>query len=112
MAFKSFSKDSISSSKEKKQQFLWIVLVVLILVVLIFLYFSLWRSPLDPLINIPFLRVPDSPSSALGVSVEKILKEIDFDANFLKNDSFLDLRNYGEWPLEIGQKGRANPFLP
>jgi len=112
MAFRAISKSSIISSKEKRQQLLWISLFILVLIVFVVAYLNFWRSPSTPLINISALGVPDLPFVASKIPVKEILKEIDFDNEFLKNDSFLDLKSYGEWPLKIEQKGRPNPFLP
>ena len=112
MAFKSFSKDSITTSKEKKQQVLWVALFLLVLIILVIIYFNYWRSPGAPLINIPGLDIPQLASPSSDISIDEIIKEMDFDAEFLKDTSFQTLKNYGEWPLKIEQKGRANPFLP
>lgn len=107
MAFKLFSKDSINFPQEKKQQLLVVVLVVVVLIALIVLYFNFLRPSQSPTIG-PAI----SPSSDGGIPIEDIITKINFDINFLKNPYFLTLKIYGEWPLEIGQKGRVNPFLP
>ncbi|MFH1671238.1 MAG: hypothetical protein ABH889_00450 [Candidatus Portnoybacteria bacterium] len=102
MAFKLFPKDFTTNSKGERRRLLWIVLFILSLIILVILYLNFWRSPS---LGVDIFFKP-------SVSVEGILQGIDFDDQFLKDNYFLDLRSYGEWPLEIGQKGRPNPFLP
>ena len=111
MAFKLFSKNSINLPQEKKQQLLIVVLVVVVLIALIILYFNFLRPSSPPTIG-PVIS-PSSPSVIDGgIPIEDIIKKINFDINFLKDPYFLTLKIYGEWPLDIGQKGRINPFLP
>jgi len=116
-----FQKSSIATPQEKRQQVLIIVLVVLTAVTLIVLYFGLWRSPAssppaatdnEAIID----GEPDSTESEAitgGVqAIERVINQISFDIDFLKDPLFKSLKDYGDWPLEIGQTGRSNPFLP
>jgi len=109
-----FQKSSVVTSQEKRQQLLMIVLIVITIVTLVILYFSFWRSSA----SIPSTIVDGesgltgSESGTDGVQViERVIDQISFDISFLKDPLFKSLKNYGEWPLEIGQKGRSNPFL-
>lgn len=111
MAFKLFSKDSINFPQEKKQRLLIIVLIVAVLTALIVLYFNFMRPSQLPAIG-PAISPLSLPVIDGEILIEDIIKKINFDINFLKNPYFLTLKIYGEWPLEIGQKGRVNPFLP
>ncbi len=104
MAFKLFSKDSTAFPQEKRQRFLMIVLVVMVLAILITLYFYFLR-PSQPPVN-------ESEVIGQGILTEDIIKKINFDINFLESPYFLTLKIYGEWPLQIKEKGRTNPFLP
>ena len=105
MALKLFSKDSTAFPQEKRQRLLMIVLVVMVLAILITLYFY-------------FLHPSQPPATEPGVSpqtspvIEDIIKKINFDIDFLESPYFLTLKIYGEWPLQIKEKGRTNPFLP
>jgi len=92
----------LPQNKDKRQQVLGGVLIVVLLTTLIFSYFSFWRSS-PPTAN---------PISNQGMRLEKVIEDIDFDSDFLKTTHFQDLEDYGNWPLEIGDKGRANPFVP
>lgn len=117
MAFKLFSKNPLDFPQEKKQQLLIVSLIVIALITIAVLYFG-------------FLRPSPSPSSELtpegigqegmiGGAIQEgtlagtkgIVEEIDFDVSFLKGDNFQALESYGPWPIEIGEKGRSNPFL-
>lgn len=98
----------ISLPQEKKQRKLLGLLVILILITLIILVFYFWPSSSKP-------SLPELASSSVvegEIPIERIVEKIDFDINFLENSFFQSLKIYGEWPLEIGEKGRANPFLP
>ena len=98
-------KNSLEISQDQKQQILSIVFVVIILIILLLLYFGFWRSSIVPMDT-------EEQFSDKNVRIEKIIEKIDFDINFLKASSFKDLKTYSQWPLEIGEKGRQNPFLP
>ena len=91
--------EELSFPQEKKQKTLAYILILATLVALVVLYFGFWRSS-------PSAISPDSQS------VEKTIKEIDFNSFLLKDSNFQALKIYGKWPLETETKGRANPFLP
>ena len=108
MAFKLFSKNSTFFSQEKKQQLLIIVLIVVALAVLFVVYFGFLRSSQPGTVGEPGV----AGSTIDGkVFLDDITKKINFDIDFLKESRFQDLKIYGEWPLQIGEKGRNNPFL-
>ncbi|MEA2113489.1 MAG: hypothetical protein U9P63_02425 [Patescibacteria group bacterium] len=117
MNFDLFSKNSILSPQDKKQRLMVFILFVIVLIIIIILYFNFWRSPTlpntegvneSPIAKGEFFEV-DAPDELIEeIDIEKI----DFDANFLESSCFKNLKIYGEWPLEVGEKGRANPFLP
>jgi len=111
MAFKLFSKDSTAFPQEKRQRFLMIILVVMVLAILITVYFYFLR-PSQPSTTQPEISPSTSPVIGRGITIEDIINKINFDINFLKSPYFLTLKIYGEWPLEIEEKGRINPFLP
>ncbi|MBU1292396.1 hypothetical protein KKH07_02915 [Patescibacteria group bacterium] len=100
-----FSRKSSSAfSGDKKQQVLISVFVIVVVITLIFLYYNFWRSPsLDPSVLLP--------GADQNVRLEKVIEKVNFDVEFLKTTHFQDLKLYGEWPLEIPDKGRPNPFL-
>ena len=107
MTPKSSSQDSVVFPQEKRQRNLLIILVVLVLSALIILYFGFWRSKPSP----SSIVLSSSEAAAPGIAtIEDIIKKIDFDIDFLENSLFQNLKIYGEWPLEIEEKGRTNPF--
>lgn len=110
-----FQKSSVITPQEKKQQVLTISLVVITIAASIVLYFGFWRSsaPTPSVIVDEESGSAESEVSIDGVqAIERVINQISFDISFLKNPLFKSLKDYGEWPLEIGQKGRSNPFLP
>lgn len=109
-----FQESSVVTPQEKRQQVLIVVLVVITIVTLIVLYFGFWRSsaPIPPAIVDGESGSTGSGSGTGGVqAIERVINQISFDLDFLKDPLFKSLKDYGDWPLEIGQKGRSNPFL-
>jgi len=108
VAFKLFPKESVLFPQEKKQRRLTIILTSLLLVTLGVLYFGFFRAPTTP--------GPPSPEPGPSVQPSKrpaeVIKKIEFDIGFLKEPTFRALKIYGEWPIEIEERGRENPFLP
>ena len=120
MSFNLFSRDSILSPHDKKQRLMLIVLAILILVILIVLYFGFRRSSPEPPVNTELPAssefqqsesVPEKTNISANTS-EELIEKINFDASFLENSRFKNLKVYGEWPLGVDEKGRTNPFLP
>ncbi|MEA2113350.1 MAG: hypothetical protein U9P63_01675 [Patescibacteria group bacterium] len=111
MNFDLFSKNSILSPQDKKQRLMVFVLFVIVLIIIIILYFNFRSSPTLPNTE----SVNESPIEdelfEMGAP-DELIEEINFDASFLESSRFKNLKIYGEWPLEVGEKGRANPFLP
>ena len=95
--------------QDKKQQVLVIVLITVLLAIFILSYFAFWRSDTSGQVILP-------PTANQNINqelrLEKVIERIDFDSDFLKTTRFQDLEDYGNWPLEIEDKGRTNPFLP
>ncbi len=85
-----------------------IALAGLILTTFAILYFGFFRSPAPPG---PSDGEP-GPSERPTVRPEEVIKKIEFDISFLKEPDFRALKIYGEWPIEIEEKGRKNPFSP
>lgn len=116
MNFKLFSKNSILSPHDKKQRQLLVILIVVVLITLVILYFGLRRSSLPSSVDTGMSNAELFPTEKIGAisdeAPKNVIKKINFDADFLKNSYFEDLKIYGEWPLQVDKKGRDNPFLP
>jgi hypothetical protein len=103
MALIPFFQNLVSFPQEKRQRLLLIILAGVVSATLIIIYFGFFRPSPAPAVG---------PTISEGTSPEEIIEEIDFDINFLKNPNFRKLKTYGEWPPEIEERGRVNPFLP
>jgi len=126
MAFKLFSKNPLDFPQEKKQQLLIVSLIIIALIIIAVLYFGFLRPSSTPSSELPVEEIGQEGLPAVGqegivggipeggalAGTEGIVEKIDFDVSFLKGDSFQALESYGSWPIEIGEKGRSNPFLP
>lgn len=112
MDFNLFSKNSILSPHDKKQRSMLIILAILIVAILIVVYFGLRnRLPKTPS-ELPGEGLTDVKKIEKPINASELIEKIDFDIDFLKSSRFNDLKVYGDWPLKIDEKGRANPFLP
>ncbi|MFH0906639.1 MAG: hypothetical protein V1829_00045 [bacterium] len=121
MAFTFNFKGSIDSPKDQKQKKMLIIFAILVLITIVILYFGFFRSPSVPTDSLSMAddsMIDDTLDDGFteninqGTSAQSAIMEIDFDISFLKTSSFKDLEAYIEWPMEINEKGRANPFLP
>ncbi len=109
-SFKKSIKDLFSGGR--KQQTLVVILVMAVLVVVGVLYFGFWRSPTSSDSGLDDQYLPsDRTKISAEFQVDRVLDKIDFDISFLKTSRFQELKAYGQWPLEIGEKGQSNPFL-
>lgn len=109
MNFKIFSGNSILTPQDKRQRLMLIILMVAILTAAIILYFGFWSSPTPPAPNSEIeLSITEEKNAAASV----VIKKMNFDVDFLENPYLRSLKIYGEWPLQVNEKGRANPFLP
>jgi len=99
-----FPEKYLSFYQDKKQQVLIGAFVIVVVLVLVVLYFGFWSSP-------PPAGPAVFPSGAgQEVRIERAIEKIDFDVDFLGASQFQDLKLYGQWPLEVGEKGKPNPF--
>ncbi len=111
-SFKESIKDSIPFPRDKKQQILIVVLLAAVFVAAGVLYFGFWRSPTSSDSGLDDQYLPsDRTRVSAEFQVDRVLNKIDFDISFLKTPRFQELKAYGQWPLEIGEKGQSNPFL-
>ena len=112
MSFNLFSKQSVLSPQEQKQQRLLMILIGLALTIAIVVYFGFfYSSSTGPIIESTQDEKIDKIEQANKLKVQGVIDKIDFDDEFFNDSRFQSLRDYGEWPLEIGEVGRTNPFL-
>ncbi|MBU1136829.1 hypothetical protein KKD72_00465 [Patescibacteria group bacterium] len=109
MAFNAFSNKLNPENGAKKQKIIPAAVIVIILAGAAAVYFVFFRSS-TPAENVSSFIEQNLPASGSEISIDEIIKEIDFDANFLESSRFQTLRTFKEWPLKIEQKGRKNPF--
>jgi hypothetical protein len=80
--------------------------LLIILSIFVTVYFGFWHDSSG--------GTSDKNMQATAKKAEKkiIMEKLELDTSFLKSSLFKNLRMYGEWPLEVKEKGRINPFLP
>lgn len=99
----------VSFFQEKKQQKLILILVAVVVAIFITVYFGLIRQKS----NIPATEpIAGDIAPAGGQVVVRDEKIDDIDFLFLQDSRFLELKKYGEWPIEPRETGRENPFEP
>lgn len=110
MAFGEVSNDKLNlKSMSKKQKIILAAAAVLILAGAV-VYFNFFQSAPDITEGISSLVDQNLPGESQAVSLDKIMREIDFDAGFLGSSRFQALKIFRDWPLKVEQKGRRNPF--
>ena len=109
MAFGKISNKLNPDNGQKKQKMILAGVVVLILASAAIVYFNFFQSPAATE-DISSLVEENISGGDSKISIDQIMEEIDFDAEFLKSSRFQALKTFKVWPLKIGQKGRSNPF--
>jgi len=116
MAFNAFSNKLSSDNKTKKEKTILIAAIVIILAGAGIVYFVFFRSS-DTVEDTTLFEdasvfIGENLSTVSSeTSLDQIIKEIDFDADFLRSSRFQALKTFKNWPLRIEQKGRGNPFF-
>lgn len=101
----------IAFPQEKKQQILIAALIAVVAVSALIIYFGFFRSPAS--LPAGEISPPGMTNNAQNGEALKASGEIgDVNFLFLQNPRFLELKKYGEWPIQPRQPGRENPFLP
>ena len=90
---------------EKKQRILIIALTAIVLVSATIVYFGFLRSA-------PVATINETPimGATNGQTANGEIGDINF--LFLQDQRFLELKKYGDWPIEPRKPGRENPFQP
>lgn len=99
--------------QRKRQQILLIVGLAIIIIAGLVLYFGLWKR--QPVSEEPPLEAqPLVPSyeERITLVLEEKLKKIDLDFTFLNETILPFLKIHGDLPVEKGETGRDNPFIP
>jgi hypothetical protein len=115
------------SEEKKRQQKLLIILIAVVLLTLILLYFTLWSKKgntvvIDQDIN---NMLPEGVDASMNIDntqsvqkklspamLEEKLKKVDLNIDFFNNTILPFLKLYGDLPVEKGETGRSNPFIP
>jgi len=97
--------------QRKRQKILLFVALGIALIAVIILYFGFFKKqPSSEVINIG-TPTPTTGGGGSSVSDEK-LKKLNLDFDFLNNKILSFLKIHGQIPVEKGEAGRDNPFIP
>ena len=103
-----------SLEQRKRQQVLLIVALAILLVAVLILYFGFWKKGG----NVSEEAFPPAETKGKAgqqrrsLILENKLKKIDLDFNFLNQTILPFLKSHGQLPIEKGETGRDNPFIP
>ncbi len=104
-----------SLEQRKRQQILLIVALAILVIATIILYFGFWKkgAPVSEEIvtSEEGFEIP-AQEQRQDLVLEAKLKRIKLDINFLKETILPFLEVHGDLPVEKGETGRANPFVP
>ena len=102
-----------SLEQRKRQKILLIIVGGLLLIAVVILYFSIWQEgPSIP--GVDFLKKIEESGSreTERLIAEKKLERISLDFDFLVETMLPFLKSHGDLPVEKGETGRDNPFIP
>jgi hypothetical protein len=100
-----------SLEQKKRQRVLLLVGLGAIVITLLVLYFSVWKkkAPSGETAN---SAIPISQRSQSALILEEKLKKIKLDFDFLNEKILSFLKIHGDLPVEKGETGRDNPYIP
>ena len=96
--------------QKKRQKILLVIGAGILIIILVILYFSFWKDGSEVSIEVESRALGQEQKASSGLEQE--LKKIDFDFSFLNETILPFLRIYGNIPVEKGETGRTNPFIP
>lgn len=92
---------------ENRQKIMAGIVVIMILATISFLYSYYFSKS-----SIPFVVIPSG--TILTETSPTSIQVGGFDVGILKNPIFMDLKKFGEYPINVKEddRGRQNPFAP
>lgn len=104
-----------SLEQRKRQQILLFVALGVLIIAVIILYFGFWKkgAPIseEMVTSEEDFGIPVQEQRQ-GLVLEARLKRIKLDIGFLKETILPFLEVHGNLPVEKGETGRDNPFVP
>jgi len=100
-----------SLEQKKRQKILLFVGLGAVVITLLILYFSLWKKK-APSEEATTSTIPISQRSQSALILEERLKKIKLDFDFLNEKILSFLKIHGDLPVEKGETGRDNPYIP
>ncbi|OGZ32949.1 MAG: hypothetical protein A2V69_03015 [Candidatus Portnoybacteria bacterium RBG_13_40_8] len=97
--------------QKKRQKILLFVGLGAVVITLLILYFSLWKKA-TPAEETTTSAIPISQRSQSALILEEKLKKIKLDFDFLNEKILSFLKIHGDLPVEKGETGRDNPYVP
>lgn len=97
--------------RRKRQKKLLIIALIVLIAAVVILYFAFWQGEKASLPEQEFPAVSEQ-EQITELILEQKLKKIDLDFGFLNQTILVFLKSYGDFPVEKGQTGRINPFIP
>ena len=97
--------------QKKRQKILLFVGLGAVVITLLILYFSLWKKA-TPAEETTTSTIPISQRSQSALILEERLKKIKLDFDFLNEKILSFLKIHGDLPVEKGETGRDNPYVP
>jgi len=94
--------------QKKRQQTLLIIGAGILVIAVLVLYFGFWKK--EGVIEEEPLEVEQEID--MSKNLDKELKKIDLDFDFLNQTILPFLKIHGDIPVEKGETGRTNPFIP
>ena len=96
--------------QKKRQKTLLVIGAGILIIILVILYFSFWKDTSEVSVGTESRVLGRGQEVSSGLEQE--LKKIDLDFDFLNETILPLLKIYGDIPVEKGETGRTNPFIP
>jgi hypothetical protein len=104
-----------SLEQRKRQKILLIASLGILIIAALILYFSFWQVKDKIPETVPLEAeeglLPSQKERTILI-LEKRLKMIDLDVSFLNETILTFLKSHADLPIEKGETGRPNPFIP
>lgn len=96
---------AILTPKQKRLRIFAYVFFITLVITGLVLYFGFLRKPISS-------TTPTAETSPMYSETYMRLQRLDIHWGFLESDLVADLEFFGEHPVQPGDAGRENPFLP
>jgi len=98
----------VSSHEKKQRKLIYVLIAVLAITAGVYLMYS---NNLGFFSSSGVSQTLSSPGNEMVSGIVEMLKTVDLNFSLLDDKKFQSLALPGDFPIVVGEKGRANPFV-